>query len=218
MSSMIYGETSDPQHRDLPNIIQCLRQMIPIFDSLVSILTVTKSELAWQMQAVVSLSQLAAPDVIHQPLLEDLASVTPSPLLATLVPDNVDISIPLISSPTTVTNLEISYRSLSNKFRKLSDDYSSLASKFIQLDVDQLAQQMELSTFQANFNQSLLSIRGLNTNFVHLRSNTSLLRDDCTDIDHTVCALESCVENILDTIDVFDANVSVSDNIRSIFV
>ena len=77
---------------------------------------------------------------------------------------------------------------------------------------------MELSTFQANFNQSLLSIRGLNTNFVHLRSNTSLLRDDCTDIDHTVCALESRVENILDTIDVFDVSVSVSDNIRSIFV
>ena len=140
MSSMICGETSDPQHRELPNIIQRLRQMIPIFDSLVSILTVTKSELTWQINDVVSLSQLAAPGVIHQPPLEDLTSVPPSPLLTTLVPDNVDISIPLVSSPTTVTNLENSYRSLYDKFRKLSNDYSSLASKFIQLDVDQSAQ------------------------------------------------------------------------------
>ena len=45
MSSMICGETSDPQHREFPDIIQRLRQMIPTFDSLVYILTVTKSEL-----------------------------------------------------------------------------------------------------------------------------------------------------------------------------
>ena len=218
MSSMICGETSDPQHRELPDIIQRLRQVINIFDSLVSILTLTKSELTWKMNDVISLTQLAAPDVIHQPPLEDPASVPPSPLLTTLVPDNVDISIPLVSSPTTVTNLEISYRSLSDKFRKLSDDNFSLASKFIQLDVDQSEQQVESYTFQSTLNQSQLSIRDLNTNFVHLRSNTSLLRDDCTDIDHTVCALESRVETLLDTIDVFDANVSVLDNIRSIFV
>ena len=218
MSSMICGETSDPQHRELPDIIQRLRQVIPIFDSLVSILTVTKSELTWQMHDVVSLSQITAPDVIHQPPLDDIASEPPSPLLTTLVPDNIDIFIPLVSSPSTVTNLEIYYSSLSDKFRKLSDDYSSLAFKFMQLDVDQSAQQVKSSTFQATLNQSQLSIRDLNTNFVHLRSNTSLLRDDCTDIDHTVCALESRVETLLDTIDVFDTNVSVLDNIRSIFV
>ena len=45
MSSIIYGESSDPQHREFPDIIQRLRQMIPTFDSLVYILTVTKSEL-----------------------------------------------------------------------------------------------------------------------------------------------------------------------------
>ena len=104
------------------------------------------------MHDVVFLSQLAAPDGIHQPPQEDPASVPSSPFFTTLVPDNVDISIPLVSSPTTVTNLGISYRSLSDKFRKLSDDYSSLASKFIQLDVDQSAQQVESSTFQATLN------------------------------------------------------------------
>ena len=65
------------------------------------------------MHDVVFLSQLAAPDVIHQPPQEDPASVPSSPFFTTLVPDNVDISIPLVSSPTTVTNLGISYRSLS---------------------------------------------------------------------------------------------------------
>ena len=44
------------------------------------------------------------------------------------------------------------------------------------------------------------------------------MRDDCIDIDHTVCALESRVENLLDTFDAFDTNISVLDNIRSIFV
>ena len=58
ISSMICGETSDPQHRDLPYIIQRLREFIPIFDSLVSILTVTKSELTWQMNDGMSLSQV----------------------------------------------------------------------------------------------------------------------------------------------------------------
>ena len=68
---MICGETSDPQHRELPNIIQRLRQIIPIFDSLVSSLTVSKSALIWQIHDVVSFSQLAAHDVIFQPPLED---------------------------------------------------------------------------------------------------------------------------------------------------
>ena len=77
---------------------------------------------------------------------------------------------------------------------------------------------MESSTFQETLNQSQLLIRDLNTNFVHLRSNTSLLRDDCTYIDHSFCAFESRVENILDTIDALDANISVLDNICSIFV
>ena len=121
------------------------------------------------MHDVVSLPQLAAPDVIHKPPLEDQAFVPPSPLPTTLVPDKVDISIPLVSSLTTVTNLEISYCSLSDKFRKLSDDYSSFASKFIQLDVNQSVHQVESSTFQATLNQSQISIRDLNTNFVHLR-------------------------------------------------
>ena len=58
ISSMICGETSDPQHRDLPYIIQRLREFIPIFDSLVSILTVTKSELTWQINDSMSLSQV----------------------------------------------------------------------------------------------------------------------------------------------------------------
>ena len=44
---MICVEISDPRHRELPDIIQRLRQMIHIFDSLVYILTVTKSELTW---------------------------------------------------------------------------------------------------------------------------------------------------------------------------
>ena len=135
-----------------------------------------------------------------------------------MVPDNVNISIPLVSSPTTVTNFESSYRSLSDKFCKLSDDDSSLASKFIKLGVNQSAHQVESSTFQETLNQSQLLIRDLNTNFVHLCSNISLLRDDCTYINHTFCALESRVENILDTIDALDANISVLDNIRSIFV
>ena len=121
------------------------------------------------MYDVVSLPQFAAPDVIHKPPLEDPAFVSPSPLLTTLVPDNADISIPLGSSPTMVTNLEISYRSLSDKFRKFFGDYSSLASKFIQLDVNQSVHQVESSTFQATLNQSQISIRDLNTNFVHLR-------------------------------------------------
>ena len=45
MSSMICGKSSDPQHRELPDIIQRLRQMIPIFDSLVFSLTVSESAL-----------------------------------------------------------------------------------------------------------------------------------------------------------------------------
>ena len=130
MSSMICGETSDPQYRDLTDIIQRLRKMIPIFDSLVSILPVTKSELIWY----VSLSHLAAPDVIHQPPLGNLASVFFSPLLTTLVPDNVDISIPLVSSPTTVTILKISYRSflyIIQYLRELISIFDSLVSLMI---------------------------------------------------------------------------------------
>ena len=140
MSTIICGNISDPQHRDLSDIIQRLRELISIINSLVSILTVIKSEMIWQMNDVISLSQLVDSDIIHQPLLENLDYVPPSSLLTTLLPNNVDVSTTLIFSPITVINLETSSCSLSDKCSKLSNDYSSLASKFIQLDVDQSTQ------------------------------------------------------------------------------
>ena len=136
MSIIICGKISDPQHRDLSDIIQHLRELISIFNSLVSILTVIKSEMIWQINDVMSLSQLVDSDIIHQPLLENPEYVSPSSLLTTLVPGNIDVSITLTFSPITVKNLETSSCSLSDKFSKLSNDYSSFASKFIQLDVD----------------------------------------------------------------------------------
>ena len=92
MSSMICGVTSDPQYRELPDIIQRLRQMIPIFDSFVFSLTLSESALTWQIHDVVSLTQHATPAIIHQPPLENPDYVHLSSILtpySTCVDDTV---------------------------------------------------------------------------------------------------------------------------------